>query len=132
MAPGDGAAARPRRAREHQQVLREPASRSTSSAAERSAASSSSARAGPAQRELQLGLEQRERRPELVARVGDESALACDAPSSRASISFSVVAEPVDLVVGGGHGEAWPGASLRSRPRGAHASTGRSAAPAST
>ena len=73
-------------------------------------------RARPAQRELELGLQQRERRAQLVARVGDEAALARRAPaSSRPSIAFSV--SPSRRISSSRARERQPPARARRRDR---------------
>ena len=93
--------------------------RSVSSAADRRVVSSSSAPARTPQGELDLGAQQRQRRAQLVARVGDEAALVLEGRLERASISLSVVAQPGDLVVGSAAPAGAPGRrSPRPRRRG--------------
>ena len=84
-----------------QQVLRPAAiSRSTSTTAEAIAARSSSGVFAVAQRQLELGLVQRERRAQLVARVVDEGALALQGGLEPGEHLVQGLAEPAELVVG--------------------------------
>ena len=55
-----------------------------------------------AQRALQLGLDHRHRRTQLVARVRDEAALALERAPQAVEHLVERLAEPADLVVGGG------------------------------
>ena len=55
-------------------------------------------RARPAQRELELGPERRERRAQLVARVGDEAALSREPLLEAVEHVVQRLAETVDLV----------------------------------
>ena len=107
-------------------------SRSVSSAAERTAASSSSTGGAP-HRELELGPEQRERRPQLVARIRDESPLARERGLEPAEHLVQRLAEPRDLVVRGRHRQPLTrlDAEISSASRRID-STGRRAAPART
>ena len=61
---------------------------------------SSSGRARLPKRELELGLEERQRRSQLVARVGDEPALARERRLEPREHLVQRLAEPPDLVVG--------------------------------
>ena len=87
-----------------------------------------------AQRELELGAQERERRPELVARIGHEAALVLERRLEPLEHVVQRLGEPRDLVPGRWHGEPAARASRRrSAPaRRRIASTGRKAAPAST
>ena len=63
-------------------------------------------RARTAQRELELSLEERERRPKLVARVGDEASFTAQALVEPAEHRVQRLAEAEDLVTGVGEREA--------------------------
>ena len=105
------------------------ARRSVSSIAEAIAARSSSRASSVAQRELELGLVEGERRAQLVAGVVDEARSRSSAASSRSSISFSVSPSRRSSSLAGGTGRRWSGPRPRSRAaRRRIASTGRSAA----
>ena len=60
------------------------------------------------QREVELGAKQREWRPQLVTRVGDEAALVLDRRVQRASMSFSVEASREISSLAGGMGSSAP------------------------
>ena len=73
------------------------------------------ARAAPAQRQLELSAQDRQRRAQLVAGVGDERALAQQRGLQAAEHLVERVAEARDLVVRGRHGE--PAAGLAGGQR---------------
>ena len=58
-----------------------------------------------AQRELELGAQERERRPELVARVGDEAALVLERRLEPLEHVVQRLGEPRDLVLRRWHGQ---------------------------
>ena len=108
--------------------------RSVSSAAEARAARSSSGRAALGERQLELGAEDRQRRAQLVAGVGDEGALALQRVAEPGQHLVQRLAQARDLVAGVGDGQAlvrrrrWrsprpgrasprPGGAPRWRPR---------------
>ena len=101
---------------EHQQVLGEPAraGRFPPLRPSRRAASKLLRRARVAQRELELSAQQRQRRAQLVTRVGDEAPFACmGAVSSRPSISFRVSpSRPISSSAGGTGSLGLPGLGL--------------------
>ena len=66
------------RARQDEQVLREPHETLGLLGCRGERGVKLLGTAGPAERDLELGLQQRERRPELVARIGNEAALALE------------------------------------------------------
>ena len=72
------------------------------------------------QRALQLGLDHRQRRAQLVARVGHELPLAVERATQPAEHLVERLAEPADLVVGLGKGQGFVGAGqghlLRAAP----------------
>ena len=84
--------------REHEQILGEPHEPLDLLRRRAKRASSSSCERGRAQRELELGAERRERRPQLVARVGDEAALARESLLEAAEHLVQRLAEAADLV----------------------------------
>ncbi len=95
-------------------------SRSTSSAAERTRAWSSPSEPSELERQLELELEDRQGRAQLVAGVGDERALARERVLEPAEHRVDGVAEAVQLVVG--LGQRKPLAARRARdPRGLRA-----------
>ncbi len=63
----------------------------------------------PPQRQVELRPQQRERRPQLVARVGDEAALVLDGGLDPRQHLVQRPAEPGDLVLAGRHGQPAPG-----------------------
>ena len=110
--------------------------RSVSSPPERSAARSSSALRSASSATSISALEDRERRAQLVARVGHEPALLRHRRLLRGPCPVKAVehgvqrhAEAADLVVHSAAREARPGVSVISSARRRIASTGRSAAP---
>ena len=94
-------------------------SRSVSSAAEASAARSSSRRAALGQGQLQLGPQDRQRRSQLVAGVGDEGALVLQRLAEPLEHLVQGRPEARDLVVGRRHRQALVGLGGRDlgRPR---------------
>ena len=88
---------------------------------------------GPAsrtpQRQLELGPEQRERGPELVARVGDETPFVLDRRLEPAEHRVQRLGEAADLVPARGHREPAARASRPTRLLPCAASTRRAAAP---
>ena len=100
---------------QHEEVLREPreALRLLGGGAKRTL--ELLGRPGPAQRELELGLEHGERRPQLVARIGDEAPLALDRSLEPSEHLVQRLAEPRDLVARGRQRETPP--QLRPRDR---------------
>ena len=84
-----------------------------------------------AEGELELGAEERERRPQLVAGIRDEVPLALERASSRASIAFSVSPSRSTSSRVCGTGSRSPGVSAEiSAARRRIDSTGLSASPA--
>ena len=84
------------------------------------------------QRELELGSQQRERRPQLVAGVGDERALAHECGLEPGEHRVERLAQPLDLVARLRHGQALARRSAEiAAARRRIDSTGRSASPAS-
>ena len=82
------------------------------------------------QRQLELDLVQRQRRPQLVARVVDEATLALERlPRAAPSISFRVSPRRRQLVVGLRHRQARPRTRARRSPRLGGASRRPGAAP---
>ena len=107
-------------------------SRSVSSPAERSAGCERRRGLRLGERELDLGLHQRERRAQLVARVGDERALAFEGGFEPGEHLVQPAAEPCDLVVCPGDGRRRPGLAAEIvAARSPIRSTGRRAAAAS-
>ena len=80
--------------------------RSVSSAAEASAARSSSGERPCGQGQLELGAEDRQRRAQLVAGVGDEGALVLQRVAEPVEHLVQRLPEPRDLVAGGGDRQA--------------------------
>ena len=74
-------------------------------------------RARPARRQLELGLEERERRAELVTRVSNERPLALEGRSESIEHLVQRLAEPVDLVSRGRQRQAALGLGGRDRLR---------------
>ena len=84
------------------------------------------------QRELELRAEQRERRSQLVAGIGDEVALALEGVLEPLEHLVQGLPEPLDLVPVAGTGSRSPGVSAEiAAARRRIDSTGRSASPAS-
>ena len=94
--------------REHEQVVREPHEPVGVGRGRGERRAQLLGLARPPQRDLELGPEQRERRPQLVARVRDEAALALDPGVEAVEHPVQRPREARDLVVGGGHRQALP------------------------
>ena len=81
-----------------------------------------------AQRSLELGLDDRDRGAQLVAGVGDEAALALEGAAEAIEHLVQRLAEPADLVAGGGQREPLVRAAQRDLLARAGASPRRAAA----